>query len=53
LAKEEQEHQPVGRVGSAEDIAALALFLCSPKASYITGSNYVVDGGTRRKMIYR
>jgi NAD(P)-dependent dehydrogenase (short-subunit alcohol dehydrogenase family) len=53
LTKEDQEQQPVGRVGAPEDIAALALFLCSPEASYITGANYVVDGGMTRKMIYR
>jgi NAD(P)-dependent dehydrogenase (short-subunit alcohol dehydrogenase family) len=53
LTKEDQEQQPVGRVGSPEDIAALALFLCSPEASYITGANYIVDGGMTRKMIYR
>ncbi len=52
LTKEDQGQQPVGRVGSPEDIAALALFLCSPEASYITGANYVVDGGMTRKMIY-
>ena len=53
LTKEDEEQQPVGRVGSPEDVAALALFLCSPEASYITGVNYVVDGGMTRKMIYR
>jgi NAD(P)-dependent dehydrogenase (short-subunit alcohol dehydrogenase family) len=53
LTKEDEEQQPVGRVGSPDDIAALALFLCSSEASYITGVNYVVDGGMTRKMIYR
>ena len=53
LTKADQEQQPVGRVGSPEDIAVLALFLCSSEASYITGANYVVDGGMTRKMIYR
>lgn len=52
LTKEDQEQQPVGRVGTPEDIAALAFFLCSPEVSYITGANYVVDGGMTRKMIY-
>ena len=44
--------QPVGRVGKPEDIAALALFLCSDKASFITGENICADGGMTRLMIY-
>ena len=43
---------PAGRVGRVEDIAALALFLLSEEAGFITGQNYVVDGGMTRKMIY-
>ena len=44
--------QPVGRVGKPEDIAALALFLCSDQAGFITGENICVDGGMTRLMIY-
>ena len=44
--------QPVGRVGKPEDIAELALFLCSDKAGFITGENICVDGGMTRLMIY-
>lgn len=36
---------PVGRSGEPEDIAAAAVFLASPEASYITGHDLVVDGG--------
>lgn len=36
---------PLGRVGEVDDIAAAALFLCSPEASWITGVNLPVDGG--------
>ena len=46
------EQQPVGRVGKPEDIAALALFLCSEEAGFITGENVRVDGGMTRLMIY-
>lgn len=36
---------PLGRMGTSEDIAHAVEFLCSPKASFITGQNIVVDGG--------
>ncbi|MEV0232195.1 SDR family oxidoreductase [Nonomuraea sp. NPDC050786] len=36
---------PVGRLGTPADIAAAAVFLCSPAAGWITGQNLVVDGG--------
>jgi len=36
---------PMGRWGRVEEIAAAALFLCSPAASFITGSTVIVDGG--------
>ena len=42
---------PLGRLGTPEDVAALALFLCSDEASWITGVDYRIDGGagiTRR-----
>ena len=44
--------QPVGRVGKPEDIAEMALFLCSDKAGFITGENICIDGGMTRQMIY-
>src|SRR3989441_7990885 len=37
--------QPVGRMGEPEEVAALALFLCSDEASFITGVDYLLDGG--------
>lgn len=44
--------QPVGRVGNPLDIANMVLFLCSNKASFITGENICIDGGMTRQMIY-
>lgn len=37
--------QPIGRMGRPEEVAELALFLCSDAAAFITGSNYAIDGG--------
>ncbi len=37
--------QPIGRMGRPEEVASLALFLCSDAAGFITGSNYPIDGG--------
>lgn len=39
------ESQPIGRMGLPEEIAALAAFLCSPEAAFITGAAYDIDGG--------
>jgi len=36
---------PIGRMASIDDIGELVGFLCSDKASFITGSSYVIDGG--------
>ena len=44
--------QPVGRVGNPMDIANMVLFLCSDKATFITGENICVDGGMTHQMIY-
>lgn len=37
--------QPIGRMGKPEEIAYLALYLCSDEAAFITGTNYPIDGG--------
>jgi 2-keto-3-deoxy-L-fuconate dehydrogenase len=37
--------QPIGRMGKPEEVASLALFLCSDAASFITGVDYPLDGG--------
>lgn len=43
---------PVKRVGNPLDIANMILFLCSDKASFITGENICIDGGMSKQMIY-
>jgi NAD(P)-dependent dehydrogenase (short-subunit alcohol dehydrogenase family) len=52
LSRQDHAQHPVGRVGNPGDIAELAAFLISSRAGFITGQNFVVDGGMTRKMIY-
>jgi 2-keto-3-deoxy-L-fuconate dehydrogenase len=40
-----EKSQPIGRMAQPDEIAALALYLCSDEASFITGSDYPIDGG--------
>ena len=49
---EENAFHPAGRVGRVEDVAALAEFLVGSESGFITGAEFVVDGGVTRKMIY-
>ena len=37
--------QPIGRMGQPQEIADLALFLCSKEAAFITGTDFPIDGG--------
>ena len=50
--REEDAFHPAGRVGRVEDIAGLAAFLVGPDSGFITGAEFIVDGGVTRKMIY-
>jgi 3-oxoacyl-[acyl-carrier protein] reductase len=43
--KHAAEHIPAGRLGTVEEFAAVAAFLCSAQASYVTGTALLVDGG--------
>ncbi|MDO8434669.1 MAG: SDR family oxidoreductase [Candidatus Binatus sp.] len=45
MFKQLSEYQPIGRMGTPEEVAALALYLCSDEASFITGQAYPIDGG--------
>lgn len=40
--------QPIGRMGKPEEVAALALYLCSDEAAFVTGTDYPIDGGFLR-----
>ncbi len=52
ITEEDKTQHPAGRVGKAEDIANMVLFLLNPENSFITGQNFIIDGGMTRKMIY-
>lgn len=52
VGRKDHAQHPVGRVGRDEDIAALVAYLLSDAAGFITGQNFVVDGGMTKKMIY-
>jgi NAD(P)-dependent dehydrogenase (short-subunit alcohol dehydrogenase family) len=49
--KDHAQH-PVGRVGAPRDVAELVAYLLSDAAGFVTGQNFVLDGGMTRKMIY-
>lgn len=52
LRRVDHSQHPVGRVGKPEDVANLVSFLISEQAAFITGQNFVIDGGMTVKMIY-
>lgn len=49
---EDHAQHPAGRVGRPEDIAALVAWLVGPESGFVTGAEFVSDGGMTRKMIY-
>ena len=50
LLKETEELIPMRRLGKPEEVADLAVYLCSHRASYLTGANVVLDGGMRQEI---
>ena len=52
LTPADHAQHPAGRVGRPRDVAELVLFLCSPRAGFLTGQCLVLDGGMTRRMLY-
>ena len=52
LSEEDHSQHPAGRVGMTADIVGLLDYLTDPRTEFVTGSEFVIDGGMTRKMIY-
>lgn len=52
LSERDHSQHPVGRVGQPADIAGLVAYLLGPDSRFVTGQDFVVDGGMTKKMIY-
>ena len=52
LRPEDHAQHPAGRVGTPEDVARAIAFLLDPANDFITGQDFIVDGGMTRRMIY-
>ncbi|HET6806082.1 MAG TPA: glucose 1-dehydrogenase [Frateuria sp.] len=52
LSRRDHAQHPAGRVGTPQDIGALAVYLLSPLSAFVTGQRFVIDGGMTVKMQY-
>ncbi len=52
LRPEDHAQHPAGRVGRPEDVAALVAWLVGPESGFVTGAEFLTDGGMTRRMIY-
>ncbi|HEV3010444.1 MAG TPA: SDR family oxidoreductase [Burkholderiales bacterium] len=52
VRKKDHAQHPAGRVGVPQDVAELVAYLLSEAAGFVTGQNFVIDGGMTKKMVY-
>jgi NAD(P)-dependent dehydrogenase (short-subunit alcohol dehydrogenase family) len=52
LRPEDHAQHPAGRVGRPGDVAAMVAWLVGRESGFVTGAEFVVDGGMTRRMIY-
>ena len=52
VRRKDHAQHPAGRVGQPQDVAELVAYLLSDAAGFVTGQNFVIDGGMTKKMIY-
>ncbi len=52
LSEADHSQHPAGRVGNAMDISNMVLFLLNSENDFISGQNFIIDGGMTKKMIY-
>lgn len=52
FSEADHSQHPAGRVGKPQDISNMVLFLLNPENDFVTGQNFIIDGGMTRKMIY-
>lgn len=52
LRPEDHAQHPAGRIGQPDDVAALVAWLAGPESGFVTGAEFIIDGGMTRKMMY-
>ncbi|MOA48406.1 oxidoreductase [compost metagenome] len=52
MGEADHYQHPAGRVGTVEDVAAAVAWLIGDNSGFVTGQEFVIDGGMSRKMIY-